>query len=121
MPKLARRLVIVVALTTATTIGVVGVTSAATSLNISARKSALKFDKKTLRAKAGKVTIRMANPSSTKHAIGVEGRGIDKHGKTVGKGGTSRVTVTLKKGTYSFYCPVGGHEDAGMKGRLIVS
>ena len=28
---------------------------------------------------------------------------------------------SLKRGTYSFYCPVGGHEDAGMKGRLIVS
>jgi uncharacterized cupredoxin-like copper-binding protein len=63
----------------------------------------------------------MSNPSSTKHAIGVEGRGIDKDGKTVGKGKTSRVTVTLKKGTYTFYCPVDGHEDAGMKGKLIVS
>jgi plastocyanin len=121
MPRLARRLVIVVALTTATTIGVVGVTSAATSLNISARKTSLKFTKSTLRAEPGKVTIRMANPSSTKHAVSIKGRGIDRDGKTVGKGGTSRVTVTLKRGTYTFYCPVGGHEDAGMKGRLIVS
>ena len=31
------------------------------------------------------------------------------------------MTVTLKKGTYTFYCPVDGHEAAGMKGKLIVS
>jgi plastocyanin len=115
MPKVARRLVIVGTLVAA------AVTSAATSLKLSASKTALKFNKKTLRASHGKVTITMTNPSSTKHAIGIEGHGIDKDGKTVGKGKTSRVTVTLKKGTYTFYCPVDGHEDAGMKGKLIVS
>jgi uncharacterized cupredoxin-like copper-binding protein len=63
----------------------------------------------------------MSNASLIKHAIGLEGRGIDKHDRTVGKGGTSRVTVALKRGTYTFYCPVGGREAAGMKGKRIVS
>lgn len=66
----------------------------------------------------------MSNASSIKHAIGIESRGIDKHDRTVGKGGkggTSRVTVALKRGTYTFYCPVGGREAAGMKGKRIVS
>ena len=122
MPKVARRLVVVGALTAAIALVVAGVTSAATSLKLSASKTALKFNKKTLHAKRGKVTIVMSNPSSIKHAIAIEGHGIDKDGKTVGKGKTSRVTVTLKKkGTYTFYCPVDGHEDAGMKGKLIVS
>ena len=122
MPRLARRLVIVGALAAALALAVASVTSAATSLKISASKTSLKFNKKTLHAKRGKVTIVMSNPSSTKHAVAVEGHGIDKDGKTVGKGGTSRVTVTIKKkGTYTFYCPVDGHEDAGMKGKLIVS
>ena len=31
------------------------------------------------------------------------------------------MTVKLKKGTYTFYCPVDGHEAAGMKGKLVVS
>jgi plastocyanin len=97
------------------------VTSAATSLSLKASKSQLKFNKKTLRAAHGKVTIVMTNPSSTKHAIAIEGHGIDKDGKAVGKNKTSRVSVTLKKGTYTFYCPVDGHEDAGMKGKLTVS
>ena len=55
------------------------------------------FNHKTLTAKHGKVTLVMANPSGLAHAIAVEGHGIDKKGKTVNKGGTSRVTVTLKK------------------------
>ena len=63
----------------------------------------------------------MANPSSLPHAIAVKGDGATRTGKTVNKGGTSRVTVTLKKGTYTFYCPVDGHTAAGMKGKLIVS
>jgi plastocyanin len=121
MPKVVRRLVIVGTLVAVAALAAAAVTSAATSLKLSASKTALKFNKKTLRATHGKVTITMSNPSSTKHAIGIEGRGIDKDGKTVGKGKTSRVTVTLKKGTYTFYCPVDGHEDAGMKGKLIVS
>jgi plastocyanin len=121
MPKFARRLVIVGTLVAVAALAAAAVTSAATSLKLSASKTALKFNKKTLRAEHGKVTITMTNPSSIKHAIAVEGRGIDKDGKTVGKGKTSRVTVTLKKGTYTFYCPVGDHEGAGMKGKLIVS
>jgi plastocyanin len=39
----------------------------------------------------------------------------------VTKGGTSTVTATLKKGTYTFLCTVGAHAKAGMKGKLIVS
>ena len=35
--------------------------------------------------------------------------------------GVSTTTARLKKGTYTFYCPVPGHEAGGMKGKLIVS
>jgi plastocyanin len=121
MPKVGRRLVVLAVLAAAIALVAASVTSAATSLKLSASKTQLKFNKKTLRATHGKVTIVMSNPSSTKHAVAVEGHGIDKDGKVVGKGKTSRVTVTLKKGTYTFYCPVDGHKDAGMKGKLIVS
>ena len=79
----------------------------------------LSFDKKTLTAKAGKVTIDFTNDSSTPHAVAVEGNGLDKDGKTITKGKDS-LTVTLKKGTYEFYCPVDGHRQAGMEGTLSV-
>jgi plastocyanin len=91
------------------------------TLKLAADKSALKFDTSTLKAKAGTVTLQMANPAGIPHAVAVEGNGVDKDGKTVGNGGTSTVTVKLKPGKYEFYCPVDGHKAAGMKGTLTVS
>jgi uncharacterized cupredoxin-like copper-binding protein len=81
---------------------------------------ALKFDKTSLSAKAGKVTVVMDNPSQTPHAVEVEGKGVEKATKTL-TGGTAKVTVDLKPGKYEFYCPVDGHKAAGMKGTLTVS
>jgi plastocyanin len=82
----------------------------------------LSFSKKTLTAKAGKVTITVANASSNEypHGIAIEGNGVDKDGAIVHPGGTSTVTVNLKPGTYTFYCPVHNHEKYGMKGTLTV-
>jgi uncharacterized cupredoxin-like copper-binding protein len=83
---------------------------------------ALKFDKTSLSAKAGNVTIVMTNKSSVPHAVEVEGGGIEKKGTVVtGGGSVSRVTAKLKPGKYEFYCPVDGHKAAGMKGTLTVS
>ena len=83
---------------------------------------ALTFDKTSLSAKAGKVTIVMANTSSVPHAVELEGGGIEKKGAVVtGGGSVSRVTANLKPGKYEFYCPVDGHKAAGMKGTLTVS
>jgi plastocyanin len=79
-----------------------------------------KFDKTTLKTKPGKVTVVLDNPSSVPHAIEVEGEGLEEVGKTVGKGGVSKVAVDLKAGEYEYYCPVGNHADAGMEGTLTV-
>jgi uncharacterized cupredoxin-like copper-binding protein len=83
----------------------------------------LRFNTSKLTAKPGKVTLSMTNPSSAgmPHGIAVKGHGVNGVGPTVGPGKLSTVTVTLKKGTYEFYCPVPGHEQAGMKGTLTVS
>jgi plastocyanin len=124
MPRAGRRLLITAVVAVVSALAIAGVTSASTTKNLSASKTKLAFNKKTIRVKLPsdrKVTLVMANPSSFPHAVAVEGHGIDKDGKTVNKGGTSRVTVKLKKGTYTFYCPVDGHKAAGMKGKLIVS
>jgi plastocyanin len=91
------------------------------TLKLAADKSALKFDKTSLTAKAGKVTLEMANPSQIAHAVAIKGNGVDVDGKTVGNGETSTASTDLKPGTYTFYCPVPGHEAAGMKGTLTVN
>jgi plastocyanin len=94
--------------------------AASTTLHLTASKTMLMFNTKKLTAKAGKVTIVLSNPSSTPHGISIEGHGVDKDGKVVSKGTTS-VTATLKKGSYTFFCQVPGHEAAGMKGTLTVT
>jgi len=91
------------------------------TLKLAADKSALKFDKSSLTAKAGKVTLEMENPSEIPHAVAIKGNGVDVDGKTVGNGETSTASTDLKPGTYTFYCPVPGHEAAGMKGTLTVN
>jgi len=121
MPKVARRGLIAAVVVIVGALAIASVVSAKTTINLRTSKTKLAFNHKTLKAKHGTVTLVMANPSSFPHAIAVKGHGLDKDGKTVNKGGTSRVTVKLKKGTYTFYCPVDGHEAAGMKGKIVVS
>jgi len=81
---------------------------------------ALKFDKSTLTAKAGKATIVLDNPSSLPHAVEIEGQGLEEETDTIGKGETAKVSVNLKAGKYEYYCPVDGHKAGGMKGTLTV-
>jgi plastocyanin len=95
----------------------------ASTLKLSADPGgALKFTTTSLKAKAGKVTLVMSDPSSAgiQHGIAVEGNGVDKDGPTVSPGGKSTLTVDLKPGKYQFYCPVDGHKAAGMVGTLTV-
>jgi plastocyanin len=76
----------------------------------------LKFDKTALQAKPGTVTINFDNQSeSTPHAVEIEGQTSE----IVTKAETS-VTVDLKAGKYTFFCPVGGHRQEGMEGTLTV-
>ena len=91
------------------------------TVHLAAVPGKLAFDTKTLKAKAGTVTVSMSNPSSFPHGIAVEGNGVAKNGKVVQQGGTSSLTVKLKPGTYTFYCPVPGHRQAGMQGTLTVT
>jgi uncharacterized cupredoxin-like copper-binding protein len=94
-----------------------------TTLRISADPGGdLAFDKSSLSAKAGEVTIVMKNPSSATapHAVEIEGQGVEEESETVDPGGTAAVAAKLDPGTYEFYCPVGNHADAGMEGELTV-
>jgi plastocyanin len=98
--------------------------AAASALSLAADPGgALKFTSTSLTAKAGKVTITFTNMSPVMHNLTIE-QGTS--GSVVGatptfKGGTKTLTVKLKPGTYTFFCSVPGHRDAGMKGTLTVS
>ena len=71
-------------------------------------------------APAGPIKLKSQNKSGTPHDIAIEGNGLDQKGKVVQNGGVSEVDVTLKPGTYTFYCSVPGHRQAGMEGKITV-
>ena len=95
--------------------------AAAATLEFSApADGSLKFDQADATAKAGTVTVDFANPSSVPHAVEIEGNGVEEETETVTGGDAPPITVDLKPGTYTFYCPVAGHREAGMEGTLTV-
>lgn len=96
--------------------------AAATTLKLAANPAGqLAFTTKALSAKAGKVTIDFSNASPVEHDVAIA-QGTTVAGQTpVFTGGTKTLTVTLKPGTYNFYCTVPGHRAAGMEGTLTVS
>lgn len=96
--------------------------AAATTLKIAANPAGqLAYTTRQLSAKAGKVTIDFSNSSPVEHDVAIA-QGSSVVGQTpVFTGGTKTLTVTLKPGTYSFYCTVPGHRQAGMEGKLTVS
>jgi plastocyanin len=81
----------------------------------------LRFDKSALQAPAGAVRITMSNPSPVPHNVSLQGPGgVNQQGQTVPHGGSSQVSATLKPGTYTYFCSVPGHRQAGMQGTLTV-
>jgi uncharacterized cupredoxin-like copper-binding protein len=108
----------------AVTAGTAGAATKVQNLTLSAKPGMLAFSTTKLKAHTGTVRITMVDPknSGISHGIAVSGHGVDRKGQVVAPGKDSVVTVTLtKKGTYTFFCPVPGHEMAGMKGTLTVS
>jgi plastocyanin len=82
---------------------------------------ALKFDKTSLEATAGNVTIDFTNDSSLPHDVKLQGPGVDGEGTDTITGSSTSVTLDLQPGEYTFYCSVDGHRAAGMEGKLVVN
>ena len=71
---------------------------------------------------AGSVTVDFENPSSTPHDVVVEDADGNELLRTDEISESSATaTAKLDPGTYTFYCSVDGHRDAGMEGTLTVN
>lgn len=99
-----------------------GTAGTAAAISIEANpEGQLAFEEKEVSAKAGEDTIDFTNQSSVPHDVSIE----DSAGKTIAQTeitseGSAATTANLKPGTYTFYCSVPGHREAGMEGTLTV-
>ncbi len=65
------------------------------------------------------VTITLTNSGALPHTMEVVDQGLS--APEIAGGGTGELVVNLPPGEYDFICPVPGHADAGMVGKLIVT
>lgn len=106
----------------ATTTGGGGGGGTASTIDISTPSgSDLAYDQKSVDAKAGTVTVDFDNKQAQPHDVAVE----DSSGQELGatdlvSSGTANTTVDLTAGTYTFFCTVPGHREAGMEGTITV-
>jgi plastocyanin len=81
----------------------------------------LAFTKTDITAKPGNDTIEFNNPSSVAHNVEIEdSSGEDVAGTDTITGAKTSTTADLQPGTYTFYCSVPGHREAGMEGTITV-
>src|SRR4051812_12524416 len=89
-------------------------------LHVTAAVSGLRYTHTKLTARAGRIQIVFANPSQLPHNVRIEQGETELGGTKTVTHATTKAFVTLKPGSYHFYCSVPGHEDAGMQGTLTV-
>jgi uncharacterized cupredoxin-like copper-binding protein len=68
--------------------------------------------------KAGTVTFDVKNVGKLSHDLAIVG--MKEKTKLISPGSSSKLTVTLKPGTYELYCSVPGHKAAGMDAKITV-
>ena len=69
---------------------------------------------------AGKVGFNVENGGKEDHAFEIEGNGVHAKTEVLSRGGSASLTVDLKPGTYTVFCPVKGHAKKGMKTEVVV-
>jgi plastocyanin len=98
-----------------------GSAGSAASVDFEAAASGLEFTTDFDEAEAGKVTVNFTNPQPVPHDVAIE----TENGEVLGQTeelteGSDSTTIDLKPGTYTYFCTVPGHREAGMEGTLTV-
>lgn len=78
------------------------------------------FTEKRVTTPAGLIKIAEVNDGRIPHTLVLEGV-PDLKLAVAGRGQRDEATVGLKPGTYTYYCDVPGHRQAGMEGVLVVT
>jgi len=70
----------------------------------------------------GKVVFAVTNDGKLPHDVAIQGPGVSGNFKTplLQPGESAKLTVTLGAGTFTLYCTVPGHREAGMVAKITV-
>jgi plastocyanin len=90
------------------------------TIQLAANPTDIAYDTTKLSSKPGKVTIDFTNPSALEHDVAIEADGKEVAGSELVAESKTSVSTELAPGTYTFYCTVPGHREAGMEGTLTV-
>ena len=81
----------------------------------------LSFDTRKLNAKPGAVTLTFTNASQLEHNVTIAAGSKVLGATPTFASGSRTLRLKLKPGSYTFYCSVPGHRQAGMEGTLNVT
>ena len=94
-------------------------TPAAKMSHVMVSMSEFKFTLDPASVPAGDVMFMVTNNGTLGHAFEIEQLG--KETETLAPGKTGDLTVNMKPGTYTIYCPVGSHRQLGMTATFTVT
>ena len=80
----------------------------------------LSFEPEQVTVTAGEVTVELTAEPAVEHNVVIEGVAGDEPVVEAAAGETATGTVSLEAGSYTFYCSVPGHREAGMVGTIEV-
>ena len=92
------------------------VTATGTTVQVQEKEFAITLSKHTV--PHGTVTFVVKNVGKVAHNLTIQG---GKATPNINGGGTAKLTVTLKKGSYTLYCSVPGHRQLGMVTKLTAT
>lgn len=86
-----------------------------------AQGTELAYTSDSAQAEAGKVEIEFTNPQSIGHDVAIEDSSGEEIASTeVVSNGKATASAELEPGSYTFFCSIPGHREAGMEGTLTV-
>ena len=96
-------------------------TAAAQSIPVTLSEWKVKLGRDTV--PAGKITFQVKNEGTMTHGFFVRGNGVQQGSPDIPVGQSGTLTLTLKPGSYTVYCPLAdlSHRKAGMMTTLVVT
>ena len=93
-------------------------TAAKTTVQVTVREYRISLSTRTL--PSGTVHLVVHNTGKLAHRLSISGPGLSTTTPTIAQGATRGLTLNLRGGAFTLWCPLGSHASLGMKTTLTV-